>query len=343
MDRRDRILAAIRHEPPDQIPAHVINIDDAKPYLTHLGFDDWEALCDYLGICIRLIIPRHKKNIYGTGVFGDANGNDYSDSTCGRPLAGAASVSDISAYGWPSADDFDYGILSSALDKYYGKYAIMASGWNPIFCQVLMLFGMENALTRLCLEPSIIEAAVEHIEEFYLDFYKRFFEAVKGRADIFNMGDDFATQRGMLLSPEQWRRFFKPTYKKIFDLAKSYGLYVWFHSCGAIGAVLPDLIDIGIDVWETVQAHLPGNEPERLKREYGRDIAFFGAINTQETLPFGTPEKVRAEVRERIRVLGKGGGYICGPDHHINAKVPIENTLAMFDEINKFRHAGYTL
>ena len=107
---------------------------------------------------------------------------------------------------------------------------------------------------------------------------------------------------------------------------------MWFHCYGTFRPVLPDLIDIGMNVWETVQVHLPGNEPEVLKREYGRDITFYGAINSQHTLPFGTPEEVRAEVRKRIRVLGKGGGYICGADHTILPDVPIDNVLAMLEE-----------
>ena len=139
-----------------------------------------------------------------------------------------------------------------------------------------------------------------------------------------------------MISPEYWRKYLKPTYRKIFDTAKNYGVKIWFHCCGTFRPVLPDLIDIGMDVWETVQVHLPGNEPEVLKREYGQQITFFGAINSQQTLPFGTPDNVRAEVRERVQVLGKGGGYICGPDHTVLPDVPIENVLPMLDEARKF-------
>jgi len=92
-----------------------------------------------------------------------------------------------------------------------------------------------------------------------------------------------------MISPAQWRRFLKPTYRKVFAVAKSHGVKVWFHSCGTFRPVLPDLIECGMDVWETVQVHLKGNEPEVLKREYGRDLAFYGAISTQQTLPHGTP------------------------------------------------------
>ena len=153
---------------------------------------------------------------------------------------------------------------------------------------------------------------------------------------IFWFGDDFAGQEGLLVSPETWRRLLKPVYSRVFALAKSKGMKVWFHSCGTFRPVLPDLIDMGMDVWETVQVHLRGNEPRELKREYGRDITFYGGISTQRTLPHGTPQQVREEVRERLRVLGEGGGYICSSDHTIMPDVPFENVAAMIDEARKW-------
>ncbi len=116
----------------------------------------------------------------------------------------------------------------------------------------------------------------------------------------------------------------------MFELGKSRGKFVWFHSCGDITAILSDLIDIGVDVWETVQLHTLPMSAEELKREYGKHITFFGGINTQR-LPFAKPEEIRAEVIDCIKILGKGGGYICGPDHHIKPDVSVENTLALFD------------
>jgi uroporphyrinogen decarboxylase len=142
---------------------------------------------------------------------------------------------------------------------------------------------------------------------------------------------------GIMISPAHWRKYLKPTYEKYFALAKQYDLKVWFHSCGQFRPVMGDLIDIGLDVWETVQTHLAGNEPDVLKREYGAHITFFGGISTQTTLPFGTSDDVRREVRERVRVLGQNGGYICGPDHGIMPDVPMENVLAMVDEARQFR------
>ena len=206
-----------------------------------------------------------------------------------------------------------------------------------MLCTLFNLFGMEEALVALNLEPNRIEAALARIEELTLGFCGRMIDAAGVDGEIFWFGDDFASQKGMLISPGHWRRYLKPVYRKVFELAKRKGMKVWFHSCGTFRPVFPDLIEIGMDIWETAQVHLPGNEPEALKREFGRDITFYGGINTQTTLPHGTPEQVRAEVRDRVRVLGKGGGYICSSDHAILPDVPFENVLAMIDEARKTR------
>ena len=147
--------------------------------------------------------------------------------------------------------------------------ALRGGLWLPLLCQLYDLFGLEKALVMLHTNPKVIEAAAHRIEDFTLAFPVALLDATAGLVDMFWYGDDFASQTGMLISPRHWRRLLKPTYRKIFDLARSYGLKTWFHGCGTFRPVLPDLVDIGMDVWETVQVHLPGNEPKALKREYG--------------------------------------------------------------------------
>lgn len=358
MTHRERILTAINHKITDIVPAHALNIDDIGPYLKFLGLSTKEELCDYLGICVRRVWPEFTRPhpVYmGTGlheegiitVFGTAGGAvSYSKGVDDpRPFQNVECTSEIeNADLWPSPDWWDYEVLKEKCeDVLRHGYAVILGHWMPVLCQVFDFFGMEDAMIRMYETPEIIEASIAKLEHFYLEYYRRQFEATKNRADIFCMGDDFATQRGMMISPVLWRKFLLPTYKRIFGLAKDYGLKVWFHSCGQFIDVMPDLIDAGMDIWETVQCHIPGNEPERIKREFGKHITFYGGINTQQTLSFGTPDEVRKEVRKRIGVLGKGGGYICGPDHHIKSDFPIENTLAMFDEITKFRGSDITL
>ena len=171
---------------------------------------------------------------------------------------------------------------------------------------------------------------------------KKHFPSMGEALDIYCLGDDFATQRGMLFSPELWRKYLKPVYGKLFGLAKKAGKPVWFHSCGDITEVLPDLIDIGMDVWETVQLHTLPMRPEELKRRYGGDVTFFGGVNTQN-LPFARVFEIEGEVINCIKILGKNGGYICGPDHHIKYDIPAEKTIALFDTARNFRMDGCTL
>lgn len=178
--------------------------------------------------------------------------------------------------------------------------------------------------------PDVFEAVLEKAFAHTYQFCELLLSACGYNMPIFCLGDDFATQKGIMIPPEHWRKFLKSRYAKLFELGKKKGKYVWFHSCGDITAVLPDLIDIGMDVWETVQLHTLPMSPKKLKEEYGKHITFFGGINTQR-LPFIKPDEVREEVLRCIDILGKNGGYICGPDHHIKPDVSAENTVILFD------------
>lgn len=366
---RDRVLKAIDHVQPDTTPVHILGFEGVGRWLDRFGVKEDSELREMLGLDIvwasAVYLGPHAErglSIWGTSPESAGYaGYGYSQSRGGFPLAGA-SVSDVEHFDWPDPNDFDYEVVSDILrsvpDKarcvrsvYFVQQeglsrmeasrgggpqtAMRVGGWLPLICTLFDLFGLEETLVKLHSEPKVIEAAVTRLEEFIVEFTRRQLEATKGVADIYWYGDDFATQRGLMISPDHWRKYLLPTYKKIFAIAKEYGVKMWFHSCGTFRPVLPDLIDAGMDVWETVQVHLPENEPEVLKREYGRDVAFYGAVNSQQTLPYGTPEEVRAEVRERVRVLGKGGGYICGGDHSVLPDVPIENVLAMIDEARK--------
>jgi uroporphyrinogen decarboxylase len=361
---RERVLKAIRHEEPEVTPVNIGGIYGLDRWLTRFGVRDEMGLREQLGVDVQSARAVYTgeladdAGVFGTpvvDVFGSA-GSGYSAARGGFALAGASTVAEIERYPWPDPSQFDYATAARVLRGVSGgqalridaKYGIPSSGktleestqggpWIPLICTLFDLFGLETALLNLSAEPVLMEAAIRHIEEFTLEFARRSLDAAKGEADIFWYGDDFATQRGLLLSPAQWRRFLKPTYQRVFALAHSYGVKVWFHSCGSFRPVLPDLIDCGMDVWETVQAHLEGNDPEGLKRDFGRDLTFCGAVATQTTLPFGSSEAVRSEVRDRVRVLGEHGGYICGPDHGIMPDVPIENVLAMIDEARRYR------
>jgi uroporphyrinogen decarboxylase len=342
MKHRERALAAINHQVPDRVPILGVWVEDAASLSKHLGLDAQVDLDKHYGADFRWLTPEKKDG--SQSFFGNSGSQlPYGVALNDKPFANVETVGEIEKFNWPELDIIDFVSFQKNLEQLRQEYAIIVGNWTSVFCEVCDFFGMENTLVHMQTNPALIEATVARIEDFYLRYCRKLFASLAGKADIFHMWDDFSSQRGMIFSPEMWRRFYKPTYRKMFEIAKSHGLYVWFHSCGIIREVLPDLIDIGMDIWETVQAHLPGNEPERLKQDFGDNITFYGAINTQHTLPFGTAQQVRDEVRHRIKVLGRGGGYICGSDHVIKAGTPPENIAAMFDEILNFRHTGCTL
>jgi len=197
------------------------------------------------------------------------------------------------------------------------------------------LAGIEKVLTDIILNPELTKATIERICEFYHDAFKRTLEAGKGYIDVFSFGDDYATQLNMMINVEHWRQYFKEPARRLIQLAKSYGVLVSFHSCGAIDKIIPDLIEIGVDILFPIQPLATDMSAERLKSLYGRDIVFYGGIDIQRVLPLGTEEEVRAEVARVLNVFGRDGGFILCTGHSILSDVPVRNILAMYDEALK--------
>jgi uroporphyrinogen decarboxylase len=348
MNHRERILAAIRHEVPDRIPVDAIHIENTDT-IGHLLEIPVESVYDRLGIDGQGIaadqytgeLPvRDGKTL---SPWGTENGNDYG-TTHFYPLAVASSAAEVDRYPWPEGCQFNFDDLAAALKDWTGEYALRGPYWisGPLFCTTASLMGMEEALCKMLVEPAVFEACVEQVFRFSASYVERFIAAAGPRLDILYLADDFASQRGLIMKPALWRKFLKPRYEKLFAIGKRLGLPIWFHSCGDITAVLPDLIEIGMDVWETVQLHTLPISAEELKRLYGQHITFFGGVNTQR-LPFQTPDEVADEVRHCMDMLGKGGGYICGPDHHIKPDVPAANVVALFDTARTYAKSEYTL
>jgi len=151
-------------------------------------------------------------------------------------------------------------------------------------------------------------------------------------------GADFGTQNGPFISPDMYREFYKPFHKKINDWIHTHTPWkTFYHSCGSIVAFLDDFVEAGVDILNPVQTSAKDMDPKMLKEKYGDKLVFWGGgVDTQKTLPFGSPEEVRKEVAERCRTFGKGGGYVFNTVHNIQSKVPIDNLLAMFQAVREF-------
>ena len=334
MTPKERQLAALARRETDRISIDVIHINNIQEIASLLNIHEYEVF-DSLGIDGKTVWAPPKESfskqidLNKFSEWGTPNSDEYGTNRT-YPLSFAESISDLKKYDWITTDIYDFEKASLIAKEFDSKgYAVKGPSWKPLLCQVFDLVGMEETMIKMKTEPALIEAILEKVFDFSMDYYMQLLDSCGESMPIFAMGDDFASQRGLLLSPEDWRKFLKPKYKKIFEMAKSKDKYIWFHSCGNILEVLPDLIEIGIDVWETVQLHTLGITPEKLKTEYGNDVIFFGGINTQK-LPFATLDEIDYEVKYCIDVLGRNGGYIFGPDHQIKPDVAPEKTVKLF-------------
>ena len=205
------------------------------------------------------------------------------------------------------------------------KFIFPALGCS-LYERAWTLAGMEELLVAMAMYPSMVHELLDKI----CDRNMRVIDiAMEYDVDGFYFGDDWGSQRGTIMSPEHWRTFFKPRFARMYGRVKERGGYVLHHSCGDIKSVMPDLIEMGCDCYETVQPEI--YDLAELKREYGADVTFWGAISVQQLLPQGTPEQVREETIRTIDLMGKDGGYIASPTHVVPDDVPPENVFAMME------------
>ena len=245
-------------------------------------------------------------------------------------FANCETIEEIEDFDWPNPDGFDFSKLSTHLSgaRLFG-FATMSGMWSPFFHIVDAFFGMENYYCKMYTHPELVEAVTERIIDFYLIANKRCFEKLGKKIDCFFMGNDFGSQRDLLISPKMFERFVLPYLKKLIDLAKSYDLPVMLHSCGSIAKVIPMLIDAGIDALHPLQAKAAGMEATSLA-QYKNDIVFVGGVDTQELLPFKSAQEVKEEVYRLKDIFGDG--FIVSPSHEgLLPNVPLENVIAMRD------------
>jgi hypothetical protein len=231
----------------------------------------------------------------------------------------------------------DKAILANFGGTSFGDIALVPAPWlkNPRGIR-----DIEEWYVSTVGRPEYVRAIFEGQCSVALESLPRLYEAVGDKATIlFVSGTDFGMQTGPFISPKTYRSLYQPFHRRINDWVHENTPWKTFiHTCGSIRDLLPDIIDAGFDITNPVQCSAAGMEPETLKRDFGDKIVFWGAgVDTQKTLPFGTPQEIIHEVEERIRIFRIGGGYVFGGIHNVQARVPAENLMAMFDTFKKQR------
>lgn len=377
MTPRERVLTALNHQEPDRVPLSIgggtatsILVEGYEGLKQHLGVSGEteimnkafriaridERVMQRLGSDFRPLTAKSPANWTPPpsepGTFIDLWGITWRQSfygngcyyweLAGHPLA-EASIEDLEKYPWPDPLDPGYtaGLAEEAKTLYEGTdYALMGDGKFKSFWELAYaLRGLEQMLMDLVLNPEFVKALLSKLLEINMAATRPFLDIAGPYIQIIRAGDDIATQRGPLMSPETYRALIKPVYAEYFKFVKSKTeAKLFYHTCGNIVDLLDDLIEIGVDIINPVQVSAMDDTAE-LKARFGDRVVFMGGIDTQHVMPHGSIEDVEAEVKRRIRDLGPGGGYVVAAVHNIQPDVPPENIVAMAEATRKY--GGY--
>ncbi len=257
-----------------------------------------------------------------------------------HPLA-EATMEDIASYPFPDGSDpsrFE-GVREEVLKiRENTPYAVSTGIGGVVYETCWYMRGLERWFMDMMENPSFCEALLDRVLKFWLDYYTGFMKEIGDIIDVVMIGDDLAGQNGPLFPPEFYRSVVKPRQKKLVQHIKSLTKSkIWYHSCGAVVEYIPDLMDNGIDILNPVQITAKGMDPEFLKKRFGKELVFWGGgIDSQHILPFVSPEEVKSNVKANMEAFKPGGGYVFNNVHNIQAGVPPENILAMYEAAYEF-------
>lgn len=344
MTHLERFLATVERRPVDR-PASWLGlpVPDALPkLLAHFGVESEAELKRKLGDDLYAVECPFQSDfsdkIYMAFDFAQEGDHaDAEDRSLNKPgffenVTDPAAVED---FPWPDpAACITPEACRNALDSVPDEeYAVLGVVWAAHFQEACAAFGMEEAMIRMLTEPEMFQAVIDRINQFYLDACDIFFSAAEGRLHAVLIGNDFGTQRGLLLSCDMIRKHVLPGTRKLVEKGHEYGLKVIHHSCGSIHELIPDLIDIGCDVIHPIQALAAGMEAEKLAADFGDQVSFCGGVDAQQLLVNGSAEDVQKDV-ERIKALFPTG-LVVSPSHEaILPDIAPENVEALFQAIH---------
>lgn len=343
MDSLERFIATVENKPVDR-PASWLGIptESALPALfNYFGVTDLVGLKAAIGDDIWPVEVPYAyppaNHIACAFDFAKDSEMNYEERTLTDPgffedMEDPALLND---FPWPNpADYMSAEACRKAVQDVPEGYVKMGILWAAHFQDVCAAFGMCNALMTMLTAPEMFKAVIDRIVEFYLNAAEIFYEATKGELDAVLIGNDFGSQTALMVAPEQLREYAFEGTRKLVDQAKSYGLKVIHHSCGSIRGIIPDLIECGVDSIHPIQALATGMEPQGLKDDFGGQTSFCGGVDAQNLLVNGSPDDVRAKVRELREIFPTG--LIISPSHEaILPDIAPANIQALFDAIKE--------
>lgn len=349
MNSKQRVALAVDHKETDRLPCGYVSTGEIDNVLKkHFNTDDMDVVLKKLKVDIRVVNAEYigpKLRTWSDGRFETLWGQvkkpiknsagTYFESV-EFPYAEFKTLEDVDNFKWPKVEWFDFSIVETAIEK-YKDYALIYGypGMMDLINGTSGGRGVEKVMFDIALEDPIGLACMEKRFECSYKRIEKALQIGKGKIDIVWIGDDYGSQNSLLMSPDTWYKLFYSKLAKFCSLIHNYDAKVMLHSCGSTRAIWPKLIEAGVDIYDTVQPEAKNMEFESLYKEFGKSISMHGTISTQQTLPFGSVDDVRQEVNSRIEIVDKGGGLIIAPAHNLQPDTPIENVLALYDEITK--------
>ena len=331
MTNRERVLASLNHEQPDQTPYCIGFTQKAHAKMAqHYGDPDFAAK---LGNCFTFLSPEPADawREVAPDIWEDGFGVQWDrsvDKDIGVVVNQRVRAETLDDYPFPDPDNPGTWAPYPAVTADKAEAFVVANLGFSLFERAWTLCGMENLFVAMASEPAFANRLLDRILEYNLRVIEN---ACSYAIDAMMFGDDWGMQTGVLMGVDLWRAYIGPRVREMYQAVKSRGKYVVIHSCGKVDALFPDLIDHGLDVFNPFQPEVI--DVYEAKRTFGDRLCFYGGISTQRTLPYATPDETRDEVRRLLDEVGKHGGYFAAPAHAIPPDAKPENIAAMIDAL----------
>ena len=364
ISQRERVVRALSREVPDRVPTTLycgFSPTLMQTFREKTGADSPDEHFNYDARGVE-ILPFPKEKSYdfsqidysryhpdlpegasiGSNGIASMGGSLYHFRRTFHPLKGTRTPSDVTEYPYFVGREEERKLrtpeeavanIRPGVEKLHSRGLAAYGGGGSIFESGWAFRGLANLLSDFLLNEEVAEAVLDEMAKGTRESSRSLAEA---EVDVIVLGDDVATQKGMMMSPAVWRKWLKPRWNEVIQSVREVNtdVHIFYHSDGDVREIIPDLIEIGVTVLNPVQPECM--DPAETKQQYGDRLAFWGTMGTQTTMPFGTPAEVKAVVKERIETVGDGGGLLIAPTHLLEPEVPWENVLAFFEAVDEY-------
>ena len=342
---RERLLKCMSFQPIDRVPVNYLVGKGvvAERMLEYFGVRSHPELIQKLGIDgmdpwgWAMVDPEYHGPLKREDTTGVQTLIAWGfDSAYGEPTIACDTVDDLRNYRYPQVDDFDFSQLAASCQQVIDLDGLSMFGPVSVgFTHHIRMRGYDRTFQDV-MDPEWMDCYQEHVAGFYRPFLEALLDAAEGKLDLIHLDEDVGSNHRLLVSPQMWRRFYKPNWQMVCDLIKGRGVKIWMHSCGYCRDIIEDFVEMGIDILNPIPQYVSGNDQIELKRIYGKRICFDGGVDHPSVMVAGSVDQVEDEVKRVIDVLAPGGGLMIQPAQGLTEDMPMENVARFFEAALKY-------